>query len=88
MIRDLPVEGLARKAAIDLINSKFSDKGIANFVANNLAYKEEDDHKTVKWAVNLDAIVNNIDELTGYNANTEQKYLGPSFFLNGSLSVK
>ena len=67
MIKDLRIEGLARKAAIDLINSKFSDKGIANFVANNLAYTEEDDHKTVSWAANLDAIVNNIDELTGYN---------------------
>ena len=73
-----------------MINEHYKDRGIANFISNNLAYQEEDDHKTVKWCVNLDAIVNNIDSLVGYPtfAADKPKYEGPSYFLNGSLSVK
>ena len=43
-IRAIDIEGKSRKAAIDLINSKFSDKGVANLITNNLAYTDENDH--------------------------------------------
>jgi esterase len=43
-IRAIDIEGKSRKAAIDLINSKFSDKGVANLITNNLAYSVDNDH--------------------------------------------
>lgn len=43
-IRAIDIEGKSRKAAIDLINSKFSDKGVANLITNNLAYSGDNDH--------------------------------------------
>jgi len=81
---------MTRKGAIDLINEKYKDKGMANLITNNLAYSEEDDHKTVKWTVNLDSIIDNIDNLTGYSFTKQElpKYTGPTFFLNGTLSVQ
>jgi hypothetical protein len=38
--------------------------------------------------VNIDAILNNLDSLCGFEHSTENKYEGPTFFLNGELSVK
>jgi hypothetical protein len=36
-------------------------------ISNNLAYTETDGHQTVKWCVNLDAILNNLDSLCGFD---------------------
>jgi esterase len=58
-IKNLKVEGKTRKTAIDIIQKQFSDIGIANFIAGNLVYDESSGNKTVKWCVNLDAIINN-----------------------------
>lgn len=85
-IRDINIEGKTKKAAMDLIASKYSDKGIANLITNNLAYN--DDYQTVKWTCNLNAIVDNIDNLTGYSCpKSDKAYTRPAFFLNGTLSV-
>ena len=43
-IKAIEIEGKTRKAAIDLINSKYTDKGIANLITNNLAYSNDSDH--------------------------------------------
>jgi len=56
-------------------------------ISNNLAYTDEDNHQTVKWCINFDSILNSLDSLVGFEPATS-KYLGPAFFLNGSLSVK
>ena len=66
-IKAIDIEGKTRKAAIDLINSKYNDKGIANLITNNLAYSDSSDHQTVRWTCNLDAIITNIDNITGYS---------------------
>ena len=73
-----------------MIKESFKDVGIANYVQNNLIYTSEDDHTTVRWSVNLDAIINNFDKLTGYPSAAEipTKYAGPAYFLNGSKSVQ
>jgi hypothetical protein len=84
-IRSIDIEGKTKKAAMDLISSKYSDKGIANMIANNLAYN--DDYQTVKWTCNLDAIINNIDNLTGFECPKNGKFTAPTFFMNGTLSV-
>ena len=42
----------------------------------------------MKWTCNLDAIIANIEHLTGYSVPQKQTYSGPTFFLNGTLSVK
>jgi esterase len=85
-IQSIDIVGKTRKAAIDIINSKYSDKGIAALITNNLAYSDEQNHSTVKWTCNLDAIVSNMDNLTGYPQMP--KNTGKTFFLNGTLSVK
>ena len=71
-----------------MINSKYTDKGVANLITNNLAYSGENDHQTVRWTCNLDAIIANIDHLTDYAVPGKQAFSGPTFFLNGTLSVK
>jgi len=38
------VVGKPRKEAIDIIKGAFADEGIANFIANNLVYSDEDNH--------------------------------------------
>ena len=43
----------------------------------------------MKWACNLDAIINNIDNLTGFTyPKSNAIFDAPTFFLNGTLSVK
>jgi pimeloyl-ACP methyl ester carboxylesterase len=59
-IKGLKVEGKTRKVAIETIQKTFTDIGIANFIASNLVYDEKSDNKTVKWCVNLDAIIDNL----------------------------
>lgn len=80
------MEGKSKKAALEVVQAKFSDKGIANMISNNLAYTEDDNHSTVRWCVNLDAIINNLDHLCGFEP-ADHKYQGPTFFLNGAKSV-
>ena len=75
---------------METIKGTFKDEGIANFIANNLVYSEADDHQTVEWSINIDAIMSNIDNIVSYpNAlKDSHKYPGLAYFLNGSLSVK
>ena len=75
---------------MDIIKKEFNDAGIANFIANNLVYSEADDHQTVEWSINIDAIMNNIDNIVGYPKveREEHRYPGLAYFLNGSLSVR
>lgn len=40
-IKEIDIVGKTRKAAIDLINSKYADKGVAALITNNLAYSDE-----------------------------------------------
>lgn len=72
---------------MDVIQQSFKDPGIANFVASNLVYDEASERKFVKWCVNLDAIINNIENIIGFE-DKMKPYEGPALFLNGSLSVK
>jgi len=46
-IKKLDVVGKTRNQAMDIIKEKFTDKGIANFISNNLVYTAADDHQTV-----------------------------------------
>lgn len=55
---------------------------------NNLVYTEADDHQTVEWSINMDAIMANLDNIVGYPRGVHTKYPGPAYFLNGSLSVQ
>ena len=89
-IKALPVVGKTRKEAMTIITNEFKDAGIANFIANNLVYSEADDHQTVEWSINIDAIMANIDNIVGYPKvqKQEHRYPGLAYFLNGSLSVK
>ncbi len=73
---------------MDVIQQNFKDPGIANFVASNLVYDEANDRKFVKWCVNLDSIIANIDNIVGFENEPLRPYSGPALFLNGSLSVK
>lgn len=86
-IRGLNVEGKSKKGALEVIAQKFTDRGIANLISNNLAYTEDDNHQTVKWCVNLDSILSNLDSLCGFEPS-QTKYEGPTFFLNGAMSVQ
>jgi len=40
-IKEIDIVGKTRKAAIDLINSKYADKGVAALITNNLAYSDD-----------------------------------------------
>jgi esterase len=86
-IKGLDIEGKTRKTAMDFIQKSFSDPGIANFVASNLVYDGASDRKFVKWCVNLDSILENIEQLVGFESDL-RPYKGPALFLNGGLSVK
>ena len=44
----LDIEGKTRKTVIDLLNEKYTDKGIANIVSMNIIY-DGDQSNTVKW---------------------------------------
>lgn len=35
-------------------------------ISNNLAYTEADNHATVRWCVNLDGIIDNLEHLCGF----------------------
>jgi hypothetical protein len=56
-------------------------------ISNNLAYTDADNHQKVKWCINFDAILNSLDSLVGFEP-AQNKFQGPAFFLNGSLSVR
>lgn len=61
---------------------------MANLITGNIVYDPETDNKTVKWCINLDAIVNNFPSIVGFNDdNSLQQYPGPSLFVNASLSI-
>ena len=88
-IKNLKVEGKTRKVAIETIQKSFTDIGIANFIASNLVYDESSGNKTVKWCVNLEAITDNLQNITGFNDNLDlEAFTGPSLFVNGDFSVK
>ena len=72
---------------MDVIQQTFKDPGIANFVASNLVYDEASESKYVKWCVNLDAIIANIENIIGFNDQL-RPYQGPTLCLNGGLSIK
>lgn len=42
----------------------------------------------MKWCVNLDAIIMNIENITGFEEDTLAPFEGPTMFMNGELSVK
>lgn len=86
-IRALPVENKPRQAAMDVLNKAFPDKGIANMISNNLVYTEESDYNNVEWCINLDSILDNLDSLVGFPKNLNS-YEGPTFFINGGLSIE
>jgi hypothetical protein len=46
------------------------------------------ERKSVKWSVNLDSILLNIDSIIGFEDDSMHPFTGPSLFINGSLSVK
>ena len=80
---------MTRKGAIETIQKTFKDIGIANFVASNVVYDENTDNKRVKWCVNLDSIISNIHNITGFNDDLNlAPFAGPSLFINGSYSSK
>ena len=72
---------------MDVIQQSFKDPGIANFVASNLVYDEANESKFVKWCVNLDAIIANIENIIGFDDQL-RPFEGPTLCLNGGLSVK
>lgn len=86
-IKNLNIEGKTRKTAMDVIQQSFKDPGIANFVASNLVYDETNERKFVKWCVNLEAILGNLEKLVDFESDLKP-YNGPTLFLNGGLSVK
>ena len=51
----LDIEGKTRKTVIDLLNEKYTDKGIANIVSMNIIY-DGDQSNTVKWWTNIRGI--------------------------------
>lgn len=58
-------------------------------MASNLVYDEANERKFVKWCVNLDSIIANIESIIGFDEKDPVRpYVGPTLFLNGSLSVK
>ena len=60
---------------------------MANFLTGNVIYDPADRNR-VKWCVNLDSLINNIENIIGFNNDNElQPYTGPSLFINGKLSV-
>ena len=56
-------------------------------IGSNLVYDENTNNKTVKWCVNLDAVIDNFSNITGFN-NDLKPYEGPSLFVNGSFSTQ
>ena len=40
---------------------------MSNFIASNLVYDEKSNNKTVKWCINLDSIIENLQNITGFN---------------------
>eukprot|EP00351_Strombidinopsis_sp_SopsisLIS2011_P006001 CAMPEP_0116871044 /NCGR_PEP_ID=MMETSP0463-20121206/1233_1 /TAXON_ID=181622 /ORGANISM="Strombidinopsis sp, Strain SopsisLIS2011" /LENGTH=126 /DNA_ID=CAMNT_0004508749 /DNA_START=453 /DNA_END=830 /DNA_ORIENTATION=- len=94
MIRDLPVEGKTKMAATEIIDKQFKDKGLANFVSSNIVYDEKTNYKTVKWCINLDSIIDNIESIIGFKVESNEShdklepYTGKSFFINGEKSIK
>jgi len=55
-------------------------------ISNNLAYTSDDNHSTVKWCVNLNAILSNLNLLSNFEP-AYTKYAGPTFFINGDKSI-
>lgn len=53
---------------------------------SNLIYDEATNNKTVKWCLNLPAIVANYPELVSFDQSLEA-YSGPALFINGDFST-
>lgn len=52
-----------------------------------MVYDEETNNKTVKWAVNMDAVIENFRSIIGFDDDKKlQPFVGPSLFINGSYS--
>lgn len=87
-IKETKIEGLTRKAAIDKVKKEFSQTGMANLITGNIVYEPESDNKTVKWCINLDAIVENFPSIVGFDDEKKLKqFSGPSLFVSGSMSI-
>ena len=100
-ILTLDISGGTRKGAMDKVEKLFPDRGIANFITNNLIYEGEDEEQTVTWGCNMQAIKDNAHHIADYPGCTTNKdvdavpdfegmqpYMGPAFFLNGTKSVR
>jgi len=61
---------------------------MANLLVGNLVYDPDSDNKAVKWCINLDALVNNFDNIVGFDDDKKLKpFPGPALFANGSVTV-
>ena len=87
-IMSLDISGTTRKGAMDKVAELFPEKGIANFITNNLVYEGDSQEQTVNWGCNLKAIKENASHIADYPSSTLDPYTGPAFFLNGTVSVR
>ena len=71
-----------------MVQEKFKASGMANLLVGNLVYDPDSDNKTVKWCINLDALVNNFENIVGFDDDkTLKPFPGPALFANGSVTV-
>ena len=51
-----------------------------------MIYDEENNNKTVKWCINLEAIVNNYPNIVDFDTDLAP-FNGPAMFINGKFSL-
>lgn len=83
-IKSVDMTGLTRKGALDELLEKCQDPGFVNLLATNIVY-DGPQGESVKWAINLDHIGANKNNLLGFPDNLET-YNGPVLALMGGKS--
>ena len=73
----LNIKGMTRPQVMKMLYSAYEDKVIANLIGTNLEYDEIS--QTVYWKSNLQAIIENFDNVLDFDDNGE--YLGEDAFI-------
>ena len=71
-IASINIQGSTRKSAMDQVEKLFPDRGIANFITNNLIYEGEGQDEHVAWCCNLKAIKANAGNIADYPGCSDQ----------------
>lgn len=84
-MRAVDFEAVSRRAEVeDALASEISEKGIRQFLAQNVT--TDKDSGKMSWQVNIDAMAGHLDDITGWRNADGAQYAGDTLFIAGANS--